>query len=100
MALDPINFDKDNRKIKRDKDLQLAREVRVRKFRKYPKLRKVELWQSWLQLRRDTADEDGEKLCYCRHTFHCICGDPSFNDFCSAVSNGNIILDDPKNGWS
>ena len=99
MSLDPINFEKDNNRMKREKDLQHKKEERVRAFRDYPRLRKVGLWQEWLELRRATGDF-GDRICYCGHTFKCECADPDFECFCSSVLNGSIILNDPKNGWS
>jgi hypothetical protein len=54
---------------------------------------------AWLKLREETKDDDGDKLCYCGHTYKCHCGDPDFDTFFRAVKCGFIILKDPDNGW-
>ena len=56
-------------------------------------------YKDWITLRSQSIDEDGEKLCYCGHTYKCTCGDPDETLFEYSVSNGTIILDDINNGW-
>lgn len=56
-------------------------------------------YREWLELRKSTLDEFGEKLCYCGHTHKCTCGDPDLQTFLSAVSNGSIKIGDRNNGW-
>lgn len=53
----------------------------------------------WLELRNNSKDEYGDKLCYCGHTSHCGCGDPNITTFRESVDRKTIILNDPKNGW-
>lgn len=55
--------------------------------------------KKWIDLRRNSEDEDGEKLCYCGHTVRCSCGDPDLRTFLESVQGGFINIDDPKNGW-
>ncbi len=57
-------------------------------------------YKKWLELREKSANEDDEKLCYCGHTKRCDCGDPDLLTFNESVSRGDIIPDDPNNGWT
>ena len=56
-------------------------------------------YRAWLKLRRQSRDSFKEKLCYCGHTTKCDCGDPSLDMFLEAVERGDIIENDPANGW-
>jgi len=56
-------------------------------------------YKEWLKLRKDSLNEDGEKLCYCGHTYKCDCSDPSLDTFKESVDRKDIKLKDPNNGW-
>jgi len=56
-------------------------------------------YEDWLELRTNSKDKYGEKLCYCGHTSKCKCADPDFKTFQESVERGTIILGDPDNGW-
>jgi hypothetical protein len=56
-------------------------------------------YKEWLELRKKSANEEGEQLCYCGHTKRCDCGDPDLLTFTESVSRGDIVPDDPNNGW-
>lgn len=58
-----------------------------------------EEYEKWLVLRFQSADEDGQKLCYCGHTYKCECADPDVQLFKESVGRKTIKLGDPKNGW-
>jgi hypothetical protein len=58
-----------------------------------------EKYKEWLALRKKSTNEEGEQLCYCGHTKRCDCGDPDLVTFKESLSRGDIILDDPNNGW-
>ena len=55
-------------------------------------------FKKWIKLRKDTETLDG-KLCYCGHTHRCECADPTIDMFEKHIKAGNIIEDDPENGW-
>jgi len=59
---------------------------------------KIEYY-AWLELRKQSKDEDGEELCYCGHTFKCSCGDPDLTTFIDSCERGAIKIDDKNNGW-
>ena len=56
-------------------------------------------YKNWLQLRDESKDEFGNKLCYCGHTYKCACADPDLALFKESVERGAIILGDKHNGW-
>lgn len=57
--------------------------------------RNEEIYKDWLNLRRSSVDEIGDKLCYCGHTDKCSCADPGETLFKESVERGTIILNDP-----
>lgn len=56
-------------------------------------------YSDWLKLRNESKDAWGEKLCYCGHTFKCMCNNPDVKTFKESVERDVIIIDDPNNGW-
>jgi hypothetical protein len=73
-------------------------------------LKKLEQWliyifitrfsyKYWISIREQSKDGYGEKLCYCGHTYKCICGNLDKQCFKESVKRGSIILFDKNNGW-
>lgn len=60
---------------------------------------KLDVYADWLELRKNSADKSGHKLCYCGHISKCECADPCFTTFKELIERGAIILGDPKKGW-
>ena len=56
-------------------------------------------YKEWLELRKKSGNDEGEQLCYCGHTKRCDCGDPDLLTFTESVSRGDIVPNDPNNGW-
>lgn len=58
-----------------------------------------EKYNQWISLRESSKNDLCEKLCYCGHTYKCICADPDEKEFEDAVKRGDIKPDDKNNGW-
>ena len=56
-------------------------------------------FKRWLKIRDKSIDKDGNKLCYCGHTYKCSCANPDKQLFLDSVKRKTIILTDKDNGW-
>ncbi len=57
-------------------------------------------FENWINLREQSIDDRGEKLCYCGHTYKCSCANPDIQLFKDSVERGSIKLNDKENGWT
>lgn len=55
-------------------------------------------FKNWIKIRQESL-EDGEKLCYCGHTYKCTCGDPDETLFNESVSRGALDPTSKTNNW-
>lgn len=46
--------------------------------------------KKWLELRNNSINDNGEKLCYCGRKSTCPCADPDLKTFTESINNKTI----------
>ena len=68
-------------------------------FSKFNLITREDKYNNWVEMRNESEDEYGYKICYCGHTNTCECSDPSITLFEESIKNKTLDPLDPKNGW-